>query len=194
MRHKLNPESEISISKAILAGNTRAWARITTRVMKSIGSWKDNPNIDHELAVSEAILKAANTYLPKRKFVNHATHIAINTMRNAYRKSKAKSRGVSCSISAAYGIPERTSSNLDKMIAIETVEGMIHIMGSVGDMARLLREGKIAVVGAVYDVETGEVSWLGPHLRQAALVKEGGAEESSDQSSSGAPAHATSAH
>ncbi len=39
---------------------------------------------------------------------------------------------------------------------------------------RLVREGTLVILGAVYDLETGEVTWLGPHPRQAALLKEGG--------------------
>jgi carbonic anhydrase len=72
---------------------------------------------------------------------------------------------------------------------LQSIEGLFRRSGTA---RRLVREGKVAVVGAVYDIETGEVSWLGPHLRQAALVKEGGAEDSSGRSTSDAPAHAAS--
>jgi carbonic anhydrase len=36
-----------------------------------------------------------------------------------------------------------------------------------------VREGKLTVVGAIYDIDDGAVTWLGPHPRQASLVKEG---------------------
>lgn len=74
---------------------------------------------------------------------------------------------------------------------LQSIEGLFRRSGTA---RRLVREGKIAVVGAVYDLETGEVSWLGPHLRQAVLVKEGGADGSSGASAAGAPAHGASAH
>jgi len=76
-----------------------------------------------------------------------------------------------------------------------------NVMQSIEDLFRrsgmvrnLVREGKIAVLGAVYDLETGEVTWLGPHIRQAALVKEAGNEDSSGQSTPAASVHGAAAH
>ncbi len=59
---------------------------------------------------------------------------------------------------------------------------------------KLVREGKVEVVGAVYDLETGEVTWLGPHPRQAALVREVGKEESFGMSTPGMSAPGAVAH
>jgi carbonic anhydrase len=59
---------------------------------------------------------------------------------------------------------------------------------------RLVREDKVLIVGAVYDLETGEVTWLGPHPRQATLLKEDEKEASAGEGTKGGPLHGTLAH
>jgi carbonic anhydrase len=59
---------------------------------------------------------------------------------------------------------------------------------------RLVREGKVLIVGAVYDLETGEVTWLGPHPRQATLVKEDEKEAVGGEGTKGGPLHGALAH
>ncbi len=41
------------------------------------------------------------------------------------------------------------------------------------DARELVTSGKLAVVGAVYDIETGKVRWLGHHPEEAELIKSG---------------------
>jgi carbonic anhydrase len=52
-----------------------------------------------------------------------------------------------------------------------------NVWQSIEDMYKnspLLREkvkdGKVKLVGAVYDIKSGKVSWMGPHPQQAQLV------------------------
>jgi carbonic anhydrase len=74
---------------------------------------------------------------------------------------------------------------------IQSIEQLFRRSGTA---RRLVREGKVVVVGAVYDLETGEVTWLGPHIRQAMLVKEVGKEDSPGQSTPAASAHGAAGH
>jgi carbonic anhydrase len=74
---------------------------------------------------------------------------------------------------------------------IQSIEELFRRSGTT---RRLVREGKVVIVGAVYDLETGEVTWLGPHPRQAALVREAGKEESPGQSTPGTSAHGAVTH
>jgi carbonic anhydrase len=76
-----------------------------------------------------------------------------------------------------------------------------NVLQSIEDLLRrsevvreLVREGKLAVVGAVYDLETGDVSWLGPHPRQAVLLKEGGKGDAGEAGEHDAPAHGKASH
>ncbi len=41
------------------------------------------------------------------------------------------------------------------------------------DARELVAKGKLAVIGAIYDIETGKVRWLGQHPHQAELLKSG---------------------
>jgi carbonic anhydrase len=74
---------------------------------------------------------------------------------------------------------------------VQSIEDLFRRSG----MARtLVREGKLTVVGAIYDLETGEVTWTGPHPRQGALVRDLGTEEAPGQGGANTPAHATVVH
>jgi carbonic anhydrase len=42
------------------------------------------------------------------------------------------------------------------------------------DVRELMHAGKLTVVGAVYDISTGKVAWLGEHPEEAALLGPGG--------------------
>lgn len=44
------------------------------------------------------------------------------------------------------------------------------IMEGSHEVRDLVKEGKLKVVGAMYDIETGKVDWLGEHPAQAALI------------------------
>jgi hypothetical protein len=41
------------------------------------------------------------------------------------------------------------------------------------DARELVKKGKLAVVGAIYDIESGKVRWLGHHPEEAELIKSG---------------------
>ena len=45
------------------------------------------------------------------------------------------------------------------------------------EVRELIHSGKLAIVGAEYDLETGKVKWLGPHPRQAELLASAAKEE-----------------
>jgi carbonic anhydrase len=51
------------------------------------------------------------------------------------------------------------------------LQSISDLLGQSPTTRELVRGGRVAVVGAVYDLETGEVTWLGPHPRQSLLVK-----------------------
>jgi carbonic anhydrase len=74
---------------------------------------------------------------------------------------------------------------------IQSIEDLFRRSGTARD---LVREGKVVVVGAVYDLESGEVTWLGPHPRQAVLVREVGKEESPSRRSAGTLAPGAPSH
>ena len=44
------------------------------------------------------------------------------------------------------------------------------IMAGSHEVRELVKEGKLKVMGAMYDIETGKVDWLGEHPGQAALI------------------------
>jgi carbonic anhydrase len=77
-----------------------------------------------------------------------------------------------------------------------------NVLQSIEDLLRrsevardLVREGKVSVVGAVYDIESGEVTWLGSHPRQIALLKENGTGANGGVEHGSAPGQASeSAH
>lgn len=63
----------------------------------------------------------------------------------------------------------------DKVIAasienniFQSIEDLIEQSPMV---AGLVKEGKLTIVGALYNIETGKVEWLGPHPQQAALLE-----------------------
>ncbi|MDK9700696.1 MAG: carbonic anhydrase [bacterium] len=47
----------------------------------------------------------------------------------------------------------------------------------------LVQEGSLQIVGAMYDIETGEVEWMGKHPNQAQLLKNTAEHESSEHES-----------
>jgi carbonic anhydrase len=51
-------------------------------------------------------------------------------------------------------------------------ESIADILRGSEELRRRVREGKLMIVGAVYDLKTGQVRWLGVHPRQSALSHE----------------------
>jgi carbonic anhydrase len=79
-------------------------------------------------------------------------------------------------------------------LRINVIQSIEELLRRSGLARRLVREGRVVIVGAVYDLETGEVTWLGPHPRQAVLVREGekeraGSEETMNGRAYGAVTH-----
>ena len=140
-RSLINPAIEAGQAIAIIRGNPAVWASTTYRVTKGIGSWKLNHAIDHEAIVLDAIWKAAQTYRPiKVKFKNWAILVAINMLRDAYKRLQVRS-----SISG-YVIEDTvylaSHDHLDDMIAKEEADVLLSQGGDLGVMAKLLLLGK----------------------------------------------------
>jgi carbonic anhydrase len=62
-------------------------------------------------------------------------------------------------------IPEATRANVFQSIAV--------LLRESDSVRERVENGKAQLVGAIYDVETGTVEWLGPHKEEAALIAEG---------------------
>lgn len=58
-----------------------------------------------------------------------------------------------------------------KAIEANTWQSIEDVFKQSPEMRLLVREGKVKVVGALYDIESGKVSWLGEHPRQAELLQ-----------------------
>ena len=77
---------------------------------------------------------------------------------------------------------DRPSLTGEALIA-ETVRANVwqtiaDLLSRSAELREHVRDGKLQVVGAVYDLETGAVSWMGPHPRQAQLLSAAGSESS----------------
>jgi len=63
-----------------------------------------------------------------------------------------------------------------KLMASATKENIWLSMENLISRSSIIREkiedGKLQVLGAVYDIESGELDWLGPHPEQAQLLKD----------------------
>jgi carbonic anhydrase len=62
-------------------------------------------------------------------------------------------------------IPEATRANVFQSIAT--------LLRESDSVRERVETGKAQLVGAIYDIETGTVEWLGPHKEEAALIAEG---------------------
>lgn len=70
---------------------------------------------------------------------------------------------------------EKRHQNDDDLV-LRTIKANIFktiedIFGASEEVRTLVRQGKLKVIGALYDIESGEVSDLGVHYRQEALVR-----------------------
>jgi len=63
----------------------------------------------------------------------------------------------------------------DELVAHTVRTNVLHAIEELFQRSRSIRhrvrDGKLKVVGAIYDIETGVVSWLGEHPRQAQLLQ-----------------------
>lgn len=72
--------------------------------------------------------------------------------------------------------PGMTGEELvNKAIVANTWQSIEDLFRQSPAMREMVKSGQVKVVGAIYDVETGKVNWLGEHPRQAELLAlEGG--------------------
>ena len=134
--------AEALFAKRVQAGDPAAWAETTAKVMRAIGTWKANNSIDHEDIVNFAIFKAANTYQPKRKFVNHAIHIARNMLAQAFRYNRTRADVCYCSTEAIPDTPLDTPDVLDTMIARDDAILLLQAGTNSYVMSQLILAGK----------------------------------------------------
>ena len=81
---------------------------------------------------------------------------------------------------------------LDKAVNANVWVSMDDLYQRSAEVRELVKTGKLKVVGAVYSLETGEVTWLGAHPEQARLLTyTGGAGHDASGASGEAEAHAT---
>ncbi|MBI5865538.1 MAG: hypothetical protein HZB38_13730 [Planctomycetes bacterium] len=57
-----------------------------------------------------------------------------------------------------------------RSVEANVFQSISDILSRSGEVRELTKEGKVKVVGAVYDIATGSVRWLGAHPEQSSLV------------------------
>jgi carbonic anhydrase len=68
--------------------------------------------------------------------------------------------------------PGITGKDLVPTATVDNVFQSIEDLLKRSEEARkLLEEGQLVIVGAVYDIENGTIKWLGPHPKQAEIIK-----------------------
>jgi carbonic anhydrase len=73
--------------------------------------------------------------------------------------------------SARKTLPNATEKDLVPAAIKANVWQSIHnLLTTSEEMRELVKSGKVKVVGALYDLESGKVEWLGPHSEQARLL------------------------
>jgi carbonic anhydrase len=60
---------------------------------------------------------------------------------------------------------------VDKAVEANVWQSIEDLFKQSPAMREMVKAGKVKVVGAVYDIESGKVKWLGEHSRQAELVE-----------------------
>lgn len=130
------------VANSILAGDTDAWAECTAKVMRAIGTWKSSHNVDYEDIVNFAIFKAAKTYIPKRRFINHAIHICRNMLAQSFRYNRVRADIGCCSVNEIADQPHNTSGVLDQMIAREDALTLLQAGTNCYVMTQLILAGK----------------------------------------------------
>jgi len=111
--------ADIQQAKDIISGSVPVWNAVTCQVLRAIGTWRENDAIDWASIANEAIYKAALSYKPKRKFVNHAIHVTRNMLCQAFRHRKVRANTMSCSLDQIPDKVDHQSDMLDQLIAKE---------------------------------------------------------------------------
>lgn len=87
-----------------------------------------------------------------------------------------------------------------KAIELNVWQSIEDIFSTSGEVRELAKEGKLAVIGAEYDIAAGTIRWMGRHPREKALLAAGtthassGYAEEKGASHAGSTAAATSSH
>lgn len=71
------------------------------------------------------------------------------------------------------------------------LQGMSDLLRQSEDLRRYVAEGKVTLVGGVYDIATGKIDWMGKHPQQAELLQ-GNAKDAHPQHNATSPATAPS--
>jgi carbonic anhydrase len=84
--------------------------------------------------------------------------------------------------------PEAEGDELiDQAIRANVWYGIERVLTKSDEAGALARAGKLSVVGAVYDIGTGQVEWLGPHPEQDKLLAKGARKAKGGQPSAHRP-------
>lgn len=76
--------------------------------------------------------------------------------------------------------PNATGTDLlNAAIKANVMQSIADLLHGSDIVRHLVSEAKLTIVGAVYDIETGKVDWLGPHPEQSGLLA-GGSPEAHD--------------
>ncbi len=59
---------------------------------------------------------------------------------------------------------------IDKTIEANVFQSIKDILSRSSIVAELVKEGKLKIVGAIYDIETGRINWLGNHPEETKFV------------------------
>lgn len=67
--------------------------------------------------------------------------------------------------------PEKHGKDLvDPTIKANTFQSMADVLSKSAIVAKLVKEGHLKVVGAIYNLETGAIEWLGAHPEESKLI------------------------
>lgn len=64
------------------------------------------------------------------------------------------------------------SELLDAAIEANVRQSILEMLQHSGEVRRLIRERRLAIEGAVYDLSGGGIKWMGPHRDQSRLIAE----------------------
>lgn len=67
--------------------------------------------------------------------------------------------------------PEVTEKVINASITNNIFQSIEDLLEASPMVAGLVKNGKLTIVGALYNIETGRVEWLGPHPQQASLLE-----------------------
>jgi DNA-directed RNA polymerase specialized sigma24 family protein len=138
----MNHKDEAKIADRISCGDSREWRIAIFKVTKGVSTWNQSTVVDVEEVVLLAIWKASKNFSPKRRFINHAIHIARNMLCQRYRHYKVREDIQFGQPENPFWAAEDTTDVLDKLIAKETVDHMIYPIDQAALMARLILTGK----------------------------------------------------